>query len=357
MRIGILGAGQLSRMLALSGIPLGFTFSFYEPNIEHCVNGLGSLIHKPYTDEKALTNFVNACDVITYENENIPVDTAQYIASLKPLYPNVLSLQTTQDRLLEKTLFEKLNIQTVPFQKIDSLHELELFLEKNSFPVVIKKRRQGYDGKGQLKLSSANDLSLLTDDFLNNCIVESYISFDREVSIIAVRNSTGDCRYYDICENEHKNGVLNQTFNKINDPMFKQAQQYINRIIEALDYVGCLAFEFFQKEDQLFANELAPRVHNSGHWTIEGSHTSQFENHLRAICNLHLGNTESKGVYQMINLLGKIPDSASLLSLDYLHLHHYQKSERANRKVGHLCLPVNPITQSYAEQLKKLLSV
>lgn len=357
MRIGILGAGQLSRMLALSGIPLGFTFSFYEPNIEHCVNGLGSLIHKPYTDEKALTNFVNACDVITYENENIPVDTAQYIASLKPLYPNVLSLQTTQDRLLEKTLFEKLNIQTVPFQKIDSLHELELFLEKNSFPVVIKKRRQGYDGKGQLKLSSANDLSLLTDDFLNNCIVESYISFEREVSIIAVRNSAGDCRYYDICENEHKNGVLNQTFNKINDPMFEQAQQYINRIIEALDYVGCLAFEFFQKEDQLFANELAPRVHNSGHWTIEGSHTSQFENHLRAICNLHLGNTESKGVYQMINLLGKIPDSASLLSLDYLHLHHYQKSERANRKVGHLCLPVNPITQSYAEQLKKLLSV
>ena len=356
MKIGILGGGQLSRMLALAGIPLGFEFAFYEPNAEHCVPTLGTVIQKPYSDIEALAAFVDACDVITYENENIPVETATLIAKLKPLHPNVLALKSTQDRLLEKTMFDKLNIQTVPFQKVDSMQDLQSFVDTHAFPVVIKKRRQGYDGKGQLKLSNKEDFALITDEFLSNCIVEAYITFDREVSMIAVRSTRGDCRYYDICENEHRKGVLHQTFNKINDSIFDLAKQYIDRIFEELNYVGCLAFEFFQKGDQLFANELAPRVHNSGHWTLEGAHTSQFENHIRAITDFSLGKTESVSDYQMINLLGKIPNKADLLSFEYLHLHDYQKRARAGRKVGHLCLPVNSTTQAYSNKLLSVLS-
>lgn len=357
MNIGILGGGQLSRMLALSGIPLGLDFSFFEPGKENCVSRLGKVVQKPYTDIDAITAFIKDCDVITFENENIPPKTVETIANLKPMHPNALSLQTTQDRLLEKSLFAELGIPTVAYQSIENLEDLKSFIVEHQYPVVLKKRRQGYDGKGQVKLTCEDDLNKLEPSQLSDAIVEQFIQFTREVSMIAVRNTKGELAYYDICENVHKHGILHVTQNKVEDPLFTQAKTLIDKVLQHLDYVGTLAFEFFAVNNKLYANELAPRVHNSGHWTIEGTQTSQFENHLRAILGLSLGNTESLGPYQMLNLLGKIPNYEHLISFDSLHLHDYQKTARSGRKVGHVTLPLTAKTNDYLPELTKLIAL
>ncbi|MCS5709139.1 5-(carboxyamino)imidazole ribonucleotide synthase [Candidatus Berkiella cookevillensis] len=353
MKVGILGGGQLSRMLALAGIPLGFDFCFYEPSLENGVSQLGQVIQKPYSDIEALASFIESCDVITYENENIPVETATLIAKCKPLHPNTKALKTTQDRLLEKTMFDHLSIPTVAYQAIDSKATLENFLKLHGSPIVLKKRRQGYDGKGQCKINSMQDIIELSNDFLNDAIAEQFIAFDREISIIAVKGINGDCRYYDICQNYHEKGILHHTQNKIDDPMFNTAKIYVDKVIQHLDYVGCISFEFFQKGTQLFANEIAPRVHNSGHWTIEGAQTSQFENHLRAITGMGLGNTASTDHFQMFNLLGAIPDKEGMMNYDFVHLHDYQKIAKPGRKVGHITLLLSKDTTEQKEKFLK----
>lgn len=336
MNIGILGGGQLSRMLALSGYPLGLTFTFLEPNAQSCAGALGHLIHAHYEDHQALLKLAKESNVITYENENIPLTTLEFLLAHQPVAPGVEALKISQDRLFEKNLFAELNIKTAPFIQVDSFADLKNIKNELTYPLFLKKRRQGYDGKGQVILKSDADLLQMEGStFCQDAIVEQGVSFEREVSLIAVKSHSNEVKFYDISENIHKDGILIQTQNKPNDPIFSIAKAYLSSILERLNYVGVLCVEFFQQGDTLIANEMAPRVHNSGHWTIEGAVTSQFENHLRAILDWPLGETRSIGRATMQNLLGIIPDKKTLLTDPLLHLHDYHKEAKAGRKLGH----------------------
>jgi len=337
MKIGIIGAGQLSRMLAIAGIPMGFEFVFFNTAKESCVDNLGKVYHSTFNDVKTIRQFADECDIITYENENIPYDFIKSLELLKPVYPNAEVLKSTQDRLLEKKLFKTLAIPTVPYQAIEDRNDLQLFVNQYDFPVIIKSRQQGYDGKGQYKIGSKSEIDKVANLTLSNSIVEKMISFDREVSIIAVRSVLGEIQYYDLAENTHVNGVLNRTVNRKDDPMFELAKSYIDKIVNHFNYIGCIALEFFQVKDELLANEIAPRVHNSGHWTIEGAFCSQFQNHLRAISGCALGNTNSSGFYSMTNMLGKLLPRHEILKSPNHYFHDYHKYPTPGRKVGHIC--------------------
>ncbi len=336
MNIGILGGGQLSRMLALSGIPLGFKFVFYEPNNAEAVDGLGKIIQAPYTCTHSLSEFAKLVDVITYENESIPYTSIEFIEAIKPIYPNSKSLRLSQDRLNEKNLFKQLNINVNDFQKIDSKIDAVAFGQRAKYPFIMKKRTLGYDGKGQYIINSENELLCQDDTLFTNMIGEEKVYFDREISLIAISKGGKETVYYDICENHHQNGILIKTINKPHDVAFEKAKDYTDRVIQFLNYTGCIAFEFFQKGNELYANEIAPRVHNSGHWTIEGASTSQFENHLRAICSLPLGHTKSLGPSCMVNIIGEMPDKNLILNKANTYLHDYGKTPYKGRKIGHI---------------------
>ncbi len=336
MKIGILGGGQLSRMLALAGIPLGFKFIFYEPNNAEAVEGLGTIMHAPYTCTNSLAEFAKLADFITYENESIPYSSVEFIEKIKPTHPNSKALRFSQDRLNEKNLFKQLNINVNHFQKVDCKMEAMSFGQTFKYPFILKKRTLGYDGKGQYVINNENDLLILDDNIFHNMIAEEIVHFDREISIIAISKGPHHIVYYDLCENQHQSGILIKTYNKPLDPAFEIAKDYIDRIIAFLNYTGCIAFEFFQVGNNLFANETAPRVHNSGHWTIEGAATSQFENHLRAICDLPLGSTKSLGHSCMVNIIGEMPDKQLILNNKNAYLHDYGKTPYKGRKLGHI---------------------
>ena len=336
MKIGILGGGQLSRMLVLAGVPLGLQFFFYEPNETSAVVGLGDITRGRYDDYAALKTFADKVDVITYENENIPVKTLEFLESHKTVYPGKNALAIMQDRLFEKTLFNDLKIPTNTFFIINNKHDLQSAAETLGYPLLLKQRTQGYDGKGQIKLNSAQDLNQLTEADCQNIIAEEWVPFDREVSLIAARNKSGDIVFYDIAENTHHNGILHKTRNKINDPIAPIAQDYLTRILNHLDYIGVMAIEFFERDGNLIANEMAPRVHNTGHWTIDAAEISQFENHLRAILNWPLGVTTSLFAASMHNIIGTMPNRQEVLAQPSVHLHDYHKTERPGRKIGHV---------------------
>jgi 5-(carboxyamino)imidazole ribonucleotide synthase len=244
-----------------------------------------------------------------------------------------------RDRLLEKFLFRSLGIPTAKFAEVDSLEKLINALEDIAFPAILKKRTQGYDGKGQALLRKASDLSAAWKELGKvPCIVESRVAFKRELSIIAARNQKGEMVFYPVSENHHRDGVLRLSVSRQDDPMQVRAESKIKSIMDNLGYVGVMVLEFFQVGDQLFANELAPRVHNSGHWTIEAAETSQFENHLRAICGLPLGKTSSVQTTAMVNLIGHLPVEAEIRNVAGASLHLYGKAERPGRKVGHVTL-------------------
>lgn len=316
-------------------LSLGLEFYFYEPNAESCACGLGPRIQADYQDFDNLKKFADAVDVITFENENIPVKTLQFLQQYKPVYPGIEALRTSQDRLFEKTLFQELGIPTTEFMPVNNADDLTAAIVKMGYPVILKKRTHGYDGKGQLKINTAAQLQDLQTDLLSNSIVEKWVSFDREVSLIAVRNPSGQTVFYDICENVHNNGILFTTKNKINDPDFELARGFVLKLLDKFQYVGTIALEFFQVGARLIANEIAPRVHNSGHWTIEGAVISQFENHLRAILNWPLGDCSSLGYATMYNILGQLPDKIKLLQDGRVHLHDYHKLPKPGRKIGH----------------------
>lgn len=336
MKVGILGGGQLSRMLALAGIPLGLSFFFYEPNEASAVIGLGEITHGLYNDYEALKLFSDKVDVITYENENIPVETLASLESYKSVYPGKNALAVMQDRLFEKNLFIDLDIPTNTFFNINTKQELLCAIELLGYPVLLKKRTQGYDGKGQRKINNYEEMLLLHDTDCYQTIAEEWVSFAREVSLIAVKNKRGDLAFYDIAENTHQDGILCKTLNKPHDPIIDLAQDYLTRIINHLDYIGVITIEFFERNKQLIANEMAPRVHNSGHWTIDAATTSQFENHLRAILNWPLGDTTSLFKAVMYNIIGTMPDKQKVLAQKGAHLHDYHKQERPGRKIGHI---------------------
>lgn len=338
MKIGILGAGQLSRMLALSAMHMGFEFVFYDEKTTKSVANLGCFIKGSYSDYRSLTEFANQCDVLTFENENIPYDSIEFLESLKPVYPGWESLKHTQDKILEKELFEKLAIPVPAYENIHSVAEATQFSKKWGYPFLIKKCRNGYDGKGLVKINSEKQLLTMSQDFFNESICEQYVAYDREISIIAVNAITAQRTYYDVCENAHQNGILIKTCNRPNDPMFAKAKEYVDSIIDELKHIGCIAVEFFQVGNTLLANEIAPRVHNSGHWTIEGAFTSQFENHIRAIAGLPLGNAQSRGSATMMNIIGERLNINEILNNDLYYFHDYQKESMPGRKLGHITM-------------------
>lgn len=333
--IGILGAGQLGRMLALAGYPLGVRFRFADPASDSPSSLLADHQVFDYADRSALEQFAKDVDVVTYEFENVPMDAAYHLEKICPVYPSPLALEKAQDKLIEKSFFRALNIPTPKFTTdLENGKTNEL-----GFPAVLKTLRMGYDGKGQTIVSSQLDLTTeLEGKEKGGLILEEFVSFERELSIIGVRNKSGETRFYPLVENHHREGILRLSLvtGQVSSQLQKQAEEYCAVIMSALNYVGVLVIEFFEKDGHLLANEMAPRVHNSGHWTIEGAVTSQFENHIRAVSDAPLGSTSPLGVCAMINLVGNLPDVKSILKIDGAHLHLYDKTPRPNRKLGHI---------------------
>ncbi|GAA3577172.1 MULTISPECIES: 5-(carboxyamino)imidazole ribonucleotide synthase [Marinobacter] len=346
MRIGVLGAGQLGRMLALAGYPLAKSFVFYDLSGSPSA-GLGEVIVDREGDY--LDDFLNRVDRVTYEFEHLPVDVAEQIASLKPVHPCPRALKVCQNREAEKTLFGELGIPTPQWRIADSADSLRQAAEELGCPVVAKSNTEGYDGKGQAVLRDPSDAeSAWTGIGHPRLIVEKFVEFSREVSIIATRGEDGEVAYYPIAENSHHEGILRYSVApapKMAADIDDQAKSYIRALLNELNYVGVLTLELFQTEDGLVANEMAPRVHNSGHWTIEGAMTSQFENHIRAVSGHPLGNTDARGYSCMINIIGEHGDLDAIMRLPYAHLHLYNKAERPGRKLGH----VNILADSYDE--------
>lgn len=342
-KIGILGAGQLGRMLALAGYPLGFEFRFLDPAPDSPSRHLGEFINAPYDDEAALTRFVDGLDLVTFEFENVPAAVLDFLGGRVPASPPREALATGQDRLSEKNLFRELGIETSPFATVDSHNDLERAVAELGLPAVLKTRRLGYDGKGQFVLRDATDIDRAWDELGGvPLILEGFVDFDRELSIIAVRGrGGGETVFYPLTENTHEGGILRRSRAPAPDldlALQATAEEYARRVLDRLDYTGVLTIELFQCGERLLANELAPRVHNSGHWTIEGAETSQFENHLRAIAGLPLGSTETVGYSEMINLIGTTPDPAEILARTGAHLHLYGKAARPGRKLGHVTI-------------------
>ncbi len=336
MRVGILGAGQLSRMLALAGIPLGLSFAFYAPAATESVKYLGQTFLGEYDDLQALASFLKEVDVVTYENENIPPATLEFILQSKALHPGVNAISVMQDRLLEKQFFNQLKVPTTQYDVIDNLAQLKDACAKHRLPLVLKKRTQGYDGKGQVVIKDAETLATITEAQCQGCILEEFIPYQREVSLVGARDAAGQMVFYDISENVHQQGILIRTRNKVNDPHFANAKTHLTAIMQSLNYVGICALEFFERDGELVANEMAPRVHNTGHWTIEGAVISQFENHLRAILGWPLGATTSYGDFEMTNIIGEMPDPTTLTNFDVVNWHDYKKAPRPGRKLGQM---------------------
>ena len=352
MKIGILGAGQLGRMLALAGYPLDLDFVFLDPAEAACAAPLGEHIHADYADEHALAEFCSRIAVATYEFENVPLPAAEFVSGRVPLMPGAAALQSFQDRLTEKTLFTELDIPVPPFVAVSSAAELSSAVEQIGLPAVLKTRRLGYDGKGQAVLRELSDIEPAWQRLGGqDLILEGFVAFERELSIIAVRGKDGECAFYPVCENVHRDGILRLATPRADDPMQALDEAHARKALEALDYVGVLAFEFFVDGDRLLANEIAPRVHNSGHWSIEGAECSQFENHLRAIAGLPLGSTALRGPSAMINLIGQPPATADMAAVPGAHVHHYGKTPKPQRKVGHVT-----VTAATEEQLLQRVS-
>lgn len=338
--IGILGAGQLGRMLALSGYPLGLDFRFFEAAEETCVEPIAQVVKGDFNDEDALARFADGLSVVTYEFENVPVQAAHFLSTRVPVYPPPLALETAQDRLSEKTLFERLKIPTPPFAPVDSLADLESAVERIGLPAVLKTRRMGYDGKGQFVLRQPDDLGIVWKAIGSvPLILEGFVPFEREASILALRNRSGATAFYPLVENYHDGGILRRSLAptpRMNASLERQAEDYARRVLAELDYVGILAIEFFVVDGRLLANEMAPRVHNSGHWTMDGAETSQFENHLRAVLDLPLGSTQPRGYCAMLNLIGNVPPIEEILAIPESRPHLYGKTPRSGRKLGHI---------------------
>jgi 5-(carboxyamino)imidazole ribonucleotide synthase len=340
--IGILGGGQLGYMLALAGYPLGLHFRFLDPSPEAPVGRIAQRVTADYHDQAALEKFSSGLELVTYEFENVPVEAAEFLAGRVPVYPPPVALETAQDRLKEKQLFQKLAIATTEFVPVSKPNELDAAVKKLGLPAALKTCRMGYDGKGQWILRTAEDVAKAKPGLpAVPHILERFVPFTRELSILAVRSSNGETAIYPLVENLHRDGILRLSLApapRLEPPIQRAAEEAARHVLESLGYVGVLAIEFFEHDGRLLANEMAPRVHNSGHWTIEGAVTSQFENHLRAVLGLPLGSTGLTGHSAMLNLIGELPESAEVLAVPDAHLHLYGKSPRPGRKLGHVTL-------------------
>ena len=342
MTIGVLGGGQLGRMLALAGYPLGLRFRFLDLTPRAPAGHLADLVTGDYEDPAVLARFADRLRVVTYEFENVPVATARFLAERVPVYPPPAALETAQDRLVEKTFFQGLGIPTPPFAAVDSEDDFRAALERVGLPAVLKTRRMGYDGKGQLVLREPREAEYarrVLGDVPQ--ILEGFVPFERELSVLAARGRDGATAFYPLVENHHRDGMLRLSLAPapgLTPELQGLAEDYARRVLEALGYVGVLAIEFFEAGGRLLANEMAPRVHNSGHWTIEGAETSQFENHLRAVLGWPLGSAAAVGRSAMVNLIGTTPEPETVLAVDGARLHLYGKAAAPGRKLGHVTL-------------------
>lgn len=352
MRIGILGGGQLGRMMALAGYPLGMRFRFFDPSPVATAGQVGELISAQYDDMDALRRFASGLDVITFEFENVPAEVAQQLEHLVPVRPGPNALEIAQDRLSEKRFFQKLGFDVPTFAAVDTRSGLRDALKEIGLPAVLKTRREGYDGKGQAVIRQWSEVDTAWDKVTGpGLILEAFVPFERELSIIGVRGLNGSVRTWPLVENEHRDGILARTIAPaptLTPQLQELADSCITAAMNELDYVGVLAIELFQVDGNLLINEMAPRVHNSGHWTLDGAETSQFENHLRAIAGLPPGSTEPTGSSMMLNLIGAVPNRRDLLAIDGLHLHLYGKEPRPGRKLGHvtICAPTPTALES-----------
>jgi len=349
--VGILGGGQLARMLALSGAPLGLRFLVMDNVADACAGQFAPMVVGDYRDEATLAEFASRVDVATFDFENVPAESAQWLSERVPVFPNPGALATAQDRLAEKTLFRELGIPVPPFAPIDTRAQLDAALAEIGTPCILKTRRLGYDGKGQFRIKSPADAdaaweALGAQASKVGLILEAFVHFQRELSVVAVRGRDGEFRAWPLTENWHVDGVLSASLApaRVDTALGEIAYDYARRLAEAMDYVGVFALELFCRDGELLANELAPRVHNSGHWTIEGSETSQFQNHLRAVLGLPLGDTRMVGLACMLNWIGQMPDASPMLREPGGHWHDYGKLPREGRKVGHATLRADEAT-------------
>lgn len=327
-------------MLALAGMPLGARFRFLEHRAPAPVDGVGEIVRARYDDPEALVRFRDGVDVVTYEFENVPDASARYLDEVLPVYPPPAALEFARDRKHEKEGFARLEIPAAPWRAVDSREALDAAVEAVGLPAVLKTRRLGYDGKGQAVLREAADVDAAWEALGHRpLILEGFVDFRRELSIVGVRGRDGAVAFYPLVENAHRRGVLVRTDAPAEDvtpALQAAAEAYAGALMADLDYVGVLALELFQVGEGLVANEVAPRVHNSGHWTQDGAVTSQFENHVRAVMGLPLGSTAAVGHSVMLNLLGALPPAASVLREPLAHLHLYDKAPRPGRKIGHV---------------------
>jgi 5-(carboxyamino)imidazole ribonucleotide synthase len=348
-RVGILGAGQLALMLAEAALPLGVEV-VCAGQAGDCAEQVARVVEVDLTDAAAVAAFAGQVDCVTIESENID---AAVLAGLK-LYPNVRAVGIAQDRLQEKRFFRECGIEVAPFAGVGSLAELELAIAEIGLPAILKTRRMGYDGKGQVRIYQADEAAAAWEAIGGlPCILEGMVRFDAEVSLLAARGVDGEIVFYPLIRNEHREGILRtSTAPFVHEDLQALAEGYLQMVLERLEYVGVLAVEFFVQNDTLLANEMAPRVHNSGHWTIEGAATSQFENHLRAIAGLELGSTRSTPTV-MLNCIGTMPSVEETAGFAGLFRHDYGKAARPGRKVGHLTYPAGE-TAAIAEWQRRL---
>lgn len=357
MSILVLGSGQLARMMALAGYPLGLSV--------HAVDVADNKVVDPVT--KNATNYsletaIEEANAITVEFEHIPEPLLETVHASNKLKPSAEAILTGADRVREKKLLEKLGIANCPFSIVTDVEQLDAAVDKLGEKLIIKASRDGYDGYGQWRLQDKNKLPELKQHLSQldlqkvPLIVEKMLSFEREVSLVAVRNASGEVAFYPLAENLHYQGQLHVSIapaTNVDDALNQQAQQIFIKLAESLDYVGVLAVEFFQMGQTLLVNEIAPRVHNSGHWTMQGAETCQFENHLRAVRGLPLGSTKVTSPTAMINIIGCKAFDRDMLSIPGCHLHWYGKTPRDKRKMGHF----NLCADSYAELAKSMLAL
>lgn len=364
MKIGIIGGGQLGDLLVEASSQVVSTDKLetviYSPLPTQATTKT-TWVEGEYDDFEALAKFADQVDVITYEFESLSVEQLQIIEEQTPIYPPLSILAISQDRLHEKTFLRQEGIPTAPFMEVHSLATLTAGFQEFG-ACILKTRTDGYDGKGQYRIEQQDDLLPAWEQYKeHSLIVEQNVSFSRELSLICARNQQGDVQYYPLVENFHQNGILRYTqapATDISPAQQQQAQHYANTILETHQYVGVLTLEFFETTSGLFVNEMACRVHNSGHWSIEGSQTSQFENHLRSISDQPLGTTKIKGCTTMLNIIGFFPQNIEHLLHQYpnLSFHHYGKEEREHRKIGHLTL-VHDSKEKLQEQQQEIYRI
>jgi len=344
VRIGVLGGGQLGRMLGQAGRPLGFSFTFLEPAEECPAAATGDWIRAGFDQPQALEALAQRSGLVTYEFENVPVEALRTIEPLCPVRPSARSLETAQDRVREKEFLARLGIATPRWEAVDDPAALAAAVARVGFPAVLKTRRMGYDGRGQRLLRTRDDLAPAWAALGGAALlVEAFVPFERELSILGVRGTSGECAFYPLVENHHPGGILRLSLAPapgLGPGLQARAEALARAALEALGHEGVMAIELFQSGEALIANEIAPRVHNSGHWTIEGAATSQFENHLRAIAGRPLGPTTARGHAAMVNLIGVIPDDLDALAARSpdVHVHRYDKRPRPGRKLGHVTI-------------------